>query len=74
MLLEETIKWLERIEREGINRRRYDKLDNANTWATKHYNETESVFIYDWKSETGEIETVVIIKQRGQIVDYYWRK
>lgn len=65
MLSVETINYLNKVEREGTNKRRFDELDFANTWATKHYNDTSSIFIYNHEGKS-----VLIIKDRGQFVNY----
>ena len=64
-LSKKDIELLNRIEREGTNKRRFDELDFANTWATKHYNDTSSIFIYDFEGQK-----VIIIKERGEYINY----
>lgn len=65
MLSEELVNYLNKVEREGTNKRRFDELDFANTWATKHYTDTSSIFIYNYEGKS-----VLIIKDRGQFVNY----
>lgn len=65
MLSVEIINYLNRVEREGTNKRRFDELSFANTWGTRHYNDTSSIFIYDHDGKR-----VLIIKDRGQFVNY----
>lgn len=64
-LSKKDIEFLNRVEREGTNKRRFDELDFANTWATKHYNDTSSIFIYDFEGQK-----VIIIKERGEFINY----
>lgn len=72
MLSKEKIEFLNKVQREGTNKRRYDLLDLANTWATKHYDDTESVFIYDFIEEDRRM-TVVIVMSHGEYIDYFIR-
>lgn len=65
VLSKKDIEFLNRVEREGTNKRRFDELDFANTWATKHYNDTSSIFIYDFEGQK-----VIIIKERGEFINY----
>ena len=64
-LSKKDIEFLNRVEREGTNKRRFDELDFANTWTTKHYNDTSSIFIYDFEGQK-----VIIIKERGEFINY----
>lgn len=64
-LSKKDIEFLNRVEREGTNKRRFDELDFANTWATKHYNDTSSIVIYSF-----EEHKVLIIKERGEFINY----
>ena len=64
-LSKKDVEFLNRVEREGTNKRRFDELDFANTWATKHYNDTSSIFIYDFEGQK-----VIIIKERGEFINY----
>ena len=73
MLSKERIEFLNRVQREGTNKRRDDLLDLANTWSTKHYDDTESVFIYDFTDEDKRM-TVVIIMSHGEYIDYFIRQ
>lgn len=65
-LSKKDIEFLNRVEREGTNKRRFDELDFANTWATKHYNDTSSILIYDFEGQK-----VIIIKERGEFINYF---
>lgn len=69
MLSKERIEFLNKVQREGTNKRRYDLLDLANTWSTKYY-DTESVFIYDFTDEDRRM-TVVIVMSHGEYIDYF---
>lgn len=73
MLSKERIEFLNRVQREGTNKRRYDLLDLANTWSTKHYDDTESIFIYDFTDEDKRM-TVIIIMSHGEYIDYFIRQ
>lgn len=64
-LSKKDVEFLNRVEREGTNKRRFDELDFANTWATKHYNDTSSIFIYSF-----EEHKVLIIKEHGEFINY----
>lgn len=66
MLSSKDIEFLNRVEREGTNKRRFDELDFANTWATKHYNYTSSIFIYDYNNSK-----VFIVKEKGEFISYF---
>lgn len=59
------IEFLNRVEREGTNKRRFDELDFANTWATKHYNDTSSILMYHFEGQE-----VIIIKEHGNFVNF----
>lgn len=65
-LAKETIEFLNKVQREGNNKTRYDKLDFANTWATKHYDDTSSILIYEYEGNK-----VIIMMERGEYVDYF---
>lgn len=73
MLSKERIEFLNRVQREGTNKRRYDLLDSANTWSTKHYDDTESIFIYDFTDEDKRM-TVIIVMSHGEYIDYFIRQ
>lgn len=65
LLSSKDIEFLNRVEREGTNKRRFDELDFANTWATKHYDDTSSILIYDFEGQK-----VIIIKEHGNFVNF----
>ena len=73
MLSKERIEFLNRVQREGTNKRRYDLLDLANTWGTKHDDDTESIFIYDFTDEDKRM-TVIIVMSHGEYIDYFIRQ
>ena len=73
MLSKERIEFLNRVQREGTNKRRYDLLDLANTWSIKHYDDTESIFIYDFTDEDKRM-TVIIVMSHGEYIDYFIRQ
>ena len=64
-LSKKDIEFLNKVEREGINKRRFDELDFANTWS-KNYNDTSSIFIYDY-----EEKKIIIIKEKGEFINYF---
>lgn len=66
MLNKDIIEFLNKVQREGTNKTRYDKLDFANTWENKSYDETSSIFIYDY-----EEKKVVIFMEKGQYTNYF---
>lgn len=60
------IDFLKKVENEGLHKRRFDELENADTWETKQYDSTSSIFIYEYENSQ-----VIIIKKSGQFVNYF---
>lgn len=65
-LKKKDVDFLNTVENEGLYKRRFDELENADTWETKQYDDTSSVFIYEYENTQ-----VVIIKERGQYINYF---
>ena len=68
---EQIIEWLNKVRREGIRIARYDKEINSN-----EYDDTESVFIYDYKEVIKNKETkmkVFIVMRKGDYIDYNFK-
>lgn len=63
---EETIKWLNKVRREGLRLARYDIVSDEG------YDETRSVFVYKYLEDADYIE-VVIFMDRGEYINYYRR-
>lgn len=69
VLSSNTIKFLDKVRREGERIARYDKetiIDN-----TTIYDDTETVFVYAYQDEKGKLQKVIIFMERGEYKDYY---
>lgn len=64
-LSKKDIEFLNKVEREGTNKIRYDKLISSNTWEPK-YDDTSSIFVYDYENKK-----IVIFKERGEFINYF---
>lgn len=71
-LSSDTIKWLNKVRREGTNRRRYDLAKSKPVNLNNIYDDTDSIFIYDYTNNS-ETVNVVIFMKNGEYIDYFRR-
>ena len=64
--------FLDKVRRESKSFKRYDALKDNNTW-NNSYDETDSVFIYDY-DVSKEYKHVVIFMNKGEYKAYFIMK
>ena len=69
---EDMKKFLDKVRLESKSFKRYDNLIDNNTWNSS-YDNTDSVFIYEYKVSK-DYKHVVVFMNKGEYIDYFVMK